>query len=188
MILRVNLRRGRQIVPGHAIHRSVLKRLRYDRPIDALPTIAAMTGTTDSSPTETEVGITVPAVPAAPDQHDAKKRHSSDASRLSTAPSNNDDNDGTDRKRSTADNTDVNSRASGAKAQAGTGNGGGGGSKSLSKTRKKKDGAKIKKDKTKDNGKGAKKLYDGPKAILPLEWGTDWDQLRKGGGPKIWED
>jgi hypothetical protein len=33
-----------------------------------------------------------------------------------------------------------------------------------------------------------KKLYREPKAMLPMEWGTDWDELRMGGGPAIWED
>ena len=33
-----------------------------------------------------------------------------------------------------------------------------------------------------------KKIYREPKAMLPIEWATDWDELRMGGGPAIWED
>lgn len=33
-----------------------------------------------------------------------------------------------------------------------------------------------------------KKMYREPKAMLPIEWATDWDELRMGGGPAIWED
>ena len=33
-----------------------------------------------------------------------------------------------------------------------------------------------------------KKVYEEPKAVLPEEWGTDWEALRLGRGPAIWED
>lgn len=183
---RWNLGRGRQIVPGHAIHRSVLKRLRYDRPVSSLPSVLG----SDSAITQSPIAINAPSLPN--NDQDRKARTISDASQSSsTAPRDvaggrgrGDGNKHSSVMRENVDlittgngNVKVNvKRGSSGKNDSGGGSGSG--------KRVGNPGAYLRGVRA---GK-TKRVYDRPKADLPVEWGTDWEELRLGGGPMIWEE
>ena len=186
-MLRLNLGRGREISKVHLIHRSVLKRLRHERPVepnevnhDALGrhssffslrrgksanTVQMFDPAAIGNATDGKAG---PSRPVNDDSPTADTLTLGDQNLIKIAPA-----PSALAERASSATPPPSSAANSGMAES---------TEMASSASSSRNNAN-----SHARGQGKNKGYLEPKAILPIRWNTTWDQLRRGEEPMVWE-